>query len=215
MTENGKSFTPTISGLKNEGVNIQVWKVAKVTEQDPDTGTEAISYQRLDEKRVLNVRFTNAVMADLELEYGSMEQWQEEIGKRPYNVVLSTFVTLTGKPRNQVSEMLDSATNDEYQVALLLAWMMAMGANPANLGKLLGLGEKLSRAKEAMMKQFLERADSLDIEQSFLGPTSSDSGLPADEASSPSGDIPQPKPSSSSEVSPTTGKGKRKAVTSI
>jgi hypothetical protein len=215
MTENSKPFTPTISGLKNQGVDVQVWKTERVTEKDPDSGQDNIVYHRLEEKRLLNIRFTNAIMSDLELEFGSMDNWQQEIGKRPYSVVLSTIVTVSGKPRAQVSEMLDSSTNDEYQVALLLAWMMAMGANPANLGKMMGVAEKLGQAREAMMGQILQRADSLDLDVSFPGLNSLNSGSPADEASNPSGDIPQDKPTSSSTTSTPAPKDKGKRVKTI
>lgn len=216
MTENGKSFTPTIAGLKNAGVDVQVWKTQAVTEKDPDTGQDNIVYHHLDEKRLLNIRFTNAVMADLEIEYGSMENWQNEINTRPYNVVLSTIVHVTGKPRALVSEMLDSATNEEYQVALLLAWMMAMGADPANLGKMLGMAEQLGQARKTLMAQILQRAGSLDLENlpSSLGQISFDSGSPVVEASNPSGDTVPPKHSSSSAAS-SSPKDKSKRIKTV
>ena len=95
--------TPRI--LKNKGINVSI-------------GGEQIE-----------VRLTCGNSADIEEQFGSLEDWQEALQERPATTCVQTLSISTGKTPEELRTQMDSALV-EYVSAIGAAWGVANGLDP-------------------------------------------------------------------------------------
>lgn len=100
-----------IEMLRNKGVPITL----RPTEGDG----EVIEYLRVS----LNF------MADVELEWGSIDAWREDLEKRPAFATRKSIAMLLNTDQTAIGDRM-IGTAGAYQDALVLAWVMANGMDP-------------------------------------------------------------------------------------
>lgn len=189
-----KVFNPSIESLIGKGVEVEVWKTIQVQEEDPMTGETVVVYRRINEKRFMEINFTNDIIAQIEKKWGNVGLWQKALQISPFVTVLDTFVILTGnKPASWVGQIIVTEANEEYMFAFQAAYLLAMGAAPEDLGKaiypVLGIGKMKTEAIREMADGMAE-----DLTQmvATLGATTSDSGSSSTDPSPTSGNSTSP-----------------------
>jgi len=155
--------------LKNKGIPVKIHKVVKdeggvwqrIT--DPDTGEAVL----LD----VWMQITNDVLADIEERWGSLEQWQEILSKKPFSVVGATMALILGYQgadgldyRRAGRAMVDGGISD-YANAIGVAVQLANGADAVGAGEDLAAGKKAAeKARQdqavAVAKARVEREES-------------------------------------------------------
>ena len=216
-TTKNKAFYPSIESLINKGVEVEVWRTVQVQEEDFETNEQITVYRRTDEKRFFPVRFTNDVMAQIERRWGDSGVWHKALVNSPFSTVLETFIILTnGKPRPWVSEIIISEAIEEYQFALQIAYIVALGASPDDLGKaiypILGIGSIKDELITASLNRIQAQTDALTatVKMDIPGALTSDSGSSSTDQSPNSGN--STSPSTTSPSTPTSnGSDDRKA----
>ncbi len=198
--ENNQVFRPSIESLMNKGVQVEVWRTQQVTEEDPMTNEAVTVYRKTGQKRWMDIHFTNEVMAMIEKRWGNSAVWHNSLIQSPFSTVLDTFVILTGnKPREWVSEIIVVTANEEYQLALQTAYLIALGASPEDLGKaiypILGVGRAKDEAVKSMVETIQTQIQNL---ESIPGTISSVSGFVSTDQSNSSGESTSPSTDSSS-----------------
>lgn len=206
-------FNPTIESLMNKGVEISVFAVKHVSVNDPDTQEVTMVWEAQPTKRFQLVKFTNRVVAALEKKFGNTAAWNNALGLQPYNTVLETLCIAWSYPADRVSEMMDVSAIEEYQLAMLMAWMLSLGASADDVSKLLTPALQLGRAKDMLVAEIVKQGMEGAAYLAYPGTLGSENGSVSEEPSKNSGEVDPPKQSSSSkptsdQVKPPKAKGK-------
>lgn len=177
-------FNPSVKALRSEGVQCDF----AVVRQNDDSEWEATG--EVEKKKI---RFSNRVLAELEDTYGDLQVWSNMVDERPNATVLTTLSIVFQKERNEVGEMIMTKHIEEYQFAVLTAWLLSMGAeNNDELGKLVEQGQRIAELKPKLVTQMVSQF------VPSLGEVGSEVGFDSDTSSMTSGSEPPAKSSSSS-----------------
>lgn len=165
-------YTPLV--LKNKGVPCEFAKVKKFGPKDDDWARE---YDETGEPviEVLNVRFTNNVIAELEQHWGGLEKWQQSLETMPVSTIRQTFAYALRKSNMEVGEAMLDGEQMKYSNIIGVAWAIANGVDPTIASRLLAQSVALANEQkriitEALATQENEIADSLGDSGSQPGP---------------------------------------------
>ena len=160
-------YSPII--LKNKGIPCEFAKVVKtgeIWERVLDDNGEV-------EKEILYVKFTNNSISDIELHFGGLDAWQEQLEKFPITTVRQTLAFALRKQVQETGEAMLDGEVVMYSNIIGTAWSIANGVDPTVASRL--LKESLGLANE--QKQLLNEQLTKTLDQSVsLGDNGSDSG---------------------------------------
>lgn len=160
-------YTPTI--LKNKGIPTNFNKVTKTGEKWERVLNESGEL----ENEVLYVRFTNNAICDIELHFGSLEEWQEALEKNPVTTVRHTLALCIGRQITEVGEMMQDGEVVMYSNVIGTAWSIANGVDPTIASQLLKQSDGLASEQKLLLNQAIENQMK---EANSPGPSGTDSG---------------------------------------
>ena len=187
------STDPSPAVLHNRGVPVKVHRVEAGSGLDRwDRVFDDNDGPVLDQ---LFVHFTALSMSDLEERYGDLDGWQKALEDAPYRALVDTFAIVWEVDRRQAGKMLLDDSVDDYAAAIGAAFMLAQGAEPDAVVRVLRAGVKSARAQKstALANALKEAEASGDDTQTSPadgspGLSGSEDGSRQDEESTSSGD---------------------------
>lgn len=177
-------YSPLI--LKNKGIPCEFNKTQKV-----GNSWERV-YDEVGEtvKETLFVRFTNNSISDIELHYGGLEAWQQELEKFPITTVRQTLAFAMKRELTDMGEAMLDGEVVTYSNVIGAAWSIANGVDPTTASLMLkqsvGLANEQKKALNEQLAKTMEETDS-------LGLSGSDSGAKRASRSKSSGNSAQAK----------------------
>lgn len=169
--------------LKNKGVPVAIHPVAK---------DEAGQWQRIgtgsdDDSGLVTVwlQITNDVLADIEERWGSLQDWQEALEKKPFSVVGTTIALVLGywdggNPdyKRAGKAMVDGGISD-YANGIGVAVQLANGMDAVGAGEDLAAGKKAAaKARDEQARQVAEQRAKRDEESRTVQGEVVESGTP-------------------------------------
>lgn len=139
--------TPSAAVLRNQGVPVRVYVLDQSGERKLDL-TDPDEPRPEFERRF--VRFTTAVLADLEEEFGGLGVWNDLLAESSQQAALTMTKTLAlmwDVSRHAAGTMMIDGQFDSYATAIGGAYLLASGGEVEQVGKLLTSGLMLSQTK--------------------------------------------------------------------
>jgi hypothetical protein len=161
-------YTPVI--LKNQGVSCEFVKLQK----NGDVWERVIGEEGEPEKEVIFVKFTNNVISDIEIHFGGLEAWQEQLEKFPYTTVRQTFSLMMRRKPEEVGEAMLDGEVVMYSNIIGTAWAIANGVDPTVASLMLvnsvGLAKEQNRLVNEQLSKSVETPESPGTSGSDSGP---------------------------------------------
>lgn len=161
-------YTPVI--LKNKGVPCEFIKLNKVG----DTWERVTDEEGEPEKQIFFVKFTNNSISDIELHYGGLEAWQEQLEKYPITTVRQTLAYALKRDVLEVGEAMLDGEVVMYSNVIGTAWSIANGVDPTVASLMLqqsvGLASEQKRLLNEQLSKTLDQTSSLGTSGSGSGP---------------------------------------------
>jgi hypothetical protein len=160
-------YTPIV--LKNKGIPCEFAKVKKTG----DSFTRSYTETGEVEKEVIHVKFTNNSISDIELHFGGLEAWQEQLEKFPITTVRQTLAFALKRDVEETGEAMLDGEVVMYSNVIGTAWSIANGVDPSLASRLLQQSLGLANdQKQALNQELVKTLDTVDS----LGTNGSDSG---------------------------------------
>lgn len=147
--------------LKNKGIPCEFAKLKKVGD------ALEISYDENGEveKDIFHIKFTNNIISDIEIHFGGLEAWQEQLEKTPYTTIRQTLAfALRKTPQETGNVMLDGELM-MYSNIIGTAWAVANGVDPIMASQMLkssiGLADEQKRLLNVELSKTLKVDSSL------------------------------------------------------
>lgn len=201
MASDVKLFNPASDVLRNVGTKVRIHRTVETGTTTLRDGTVQNTYARADGVEEVRIAFTTYELAMIEDTFGSIMQWQEDLGVKMYGAVIKTLSVITGRTGRDIAAAIDMTKIEEYQFAIVTAWLISAGADEKGLGKVLMNAGKIGELRAEVMKAVL------DI---WTQPTPSltqngfDTGSSPEETPTSSGEAAPTRSDSSSTASPTS-----------
>ena len=133
-------YTPMV--LKNKGIPCEFAKVKKV-----EGAIEQIYSEDGEvEKEVFHVKFTNNIISNIELHFGGLEAWQEQLEKTPYTTIRQTLAFALNKTPQETGDIMLDGELMMYSNIIGTSWAVANGVDPFMASRMLknsiGLAEE-------------------------------------------------------------------------
>jgi hypothetical protein len=161
-------YTPMI--LKNKGIPCEFAKLSKVGD------VLEVNYNDDGEieKEIFHVRFTNNIISDIELHFGGLEAWQEQLEKTPYTTIRQTLAFALRKTPTETGDAMLDGELMMYSNIIGTAWAVANGVDPFMASRMLknsiGLAEEQKRLLNAELSKTLKADSSHGSNGSESGP---------------------------------------------
>lgn len=168
--------------LKNKGVEVKLDRLPR-----PENGSKP-------ERESIWVRFSASHIADIEDQYGGLDEYEQAMEKKGFSTVIWTLCLITGRDRDDIGEALPADEVPEVSTAIGVALGIANGVDPTQGSRLLQDGlravremkvERDKQVGEQLEKLAAERAKSEPAESTGL--TGGEPGLVTDEPMPSSG----------------------------
>lgn len=144
-------YSPVI--LKNKGVPC---KFAKL-EKDGDSWAKIANEDGEPEIEMLFVKFTNNSISDIELHYGGLEAWQEQLEKFPVTTVRQTLSYVLRQDALRVGEAMLDGEVVMYSNVIGTAWSIANGVDPTVAGQMLNQSIGLAGEQKRLLNEQLSK----------------------------------------------------------
>lgn len=161
-----KGAPTTASGavLRNKGVPLTLHRVTEAEE----------GWVRIPGEEEVHVRMTNGTLADLEEHYGSMDEWQTALARKPYSAVRESLALILGRSKAELSEAMVEGQIGTYSTVLGAAFMLANGVDADAVGKVLGAGLRDEERRRTILT--VEQVDkvvaAIEAEERIMGESS-------------------------------------------
>ena len=161
-------YSPIV--LKNKGVPVKFYKTKKA-ENGLDVWER--EYDEVGEPIVVDsfVRFNNNVIADIEVHWGSLEEWQERIEKQPVHTLRQTLAFATRRHSSDIGEAMLDGEVLGYSNVIGTAWAIANGVDPIMASRMLKQSAELAEEQKRLLNEAMDAQQ--EKTQDFLG----DSGI--------------------------------------
>lgn len=152
-------YSPRV--LRNKGIPIDLleveqaaggrWRPVPADDIDENELSDPKAGRTLE--RVF-VKFDFNVIADIEAEFGGIEQWQSSMQDSPASAVRKTLAFVLDRPVEQVGKQMVDGDLQHYGGVIGVAWALANGVDPfvaTDMLTKLDVAEAEARAKQARM----------------------------------------------------------------
>lgn len=145
-------YSPII--LKNKGVPCEFAKT-----HNP-SGSEDGWERVLDDegniiKEVLNVKFTNNSVSEIEMHFGGLEQWQEALEKYPINTIRQSLAFCLKRHVYDIGEAMLDGEAVMYSNVIGASWSIANGVDPTVASKMLQQSIGLANEQKRLLNDQL------------------------------------------------------------
>ena len=181
-------YSPIV--LKNKGVPTQFYKTKKV---DSNVDVWEREYDELGEPIIVEsyVRFNNNVIADIEVHWGSLEEWQEKLEKQPVNTLRQTLAFATRRHNSDIGEAMLDGEVLGYSNVIGTAWAIANGVDPIKASRMLKQSTELAEEQKRLLNEAMDEQQ--EKTQDFLGSSGTQPGPKRAARTKSSGTSAQPK----------------------
>lgn len=160
-------YTPIV--LKNKGIPTEFAK----TQKSESGWGRVVDEDGEPEKEIVFVKFTNNSISDIELHFGGLETWQEQLEKFPITTIRQTLAFVLKRDIHDVGEAMLDGEVVMYSNVIGTAWSIANGVDPTTASRLLKQSVGLANEQKQSLNEQLNKAMQ---ENSSLGTSGSDSG---------------------------------------
>lgn len=154
--------------LRNKGIPIPLYELARDGLGQLESPARRATNQA-DEPIIGEawVQMTNLALADVEERFGTLQAWQEQLSKAPFNTLVTTIAICLDADRRQVGLRMVDGRLEDYSSAVGGAFMLANGVEPEKVGEVLARGVRA--ATEAHRRAMSERIDRMLADQEAEG----------------------------------------------
>jgi hypothetical protein len=181
-------YSPIV--LKNKGVPTKFYKTKKVEggldlwEREYDDVGEPIIVESF-------VRFNNNIIADIEVHWGSLEDWQDKLEKQPVHTLRQTLAFATRRHNVDIGEAMLDGEVLGYSNVIGTAWAIANGVDPIMASRMLKQSAELAVEQKRMLNEAMSQQQ--EKTQDFLGSSGTQPGPKRAARTKSSGTSAQPK----------------------
>lgn len=161
-------YSPVI--LKNKGVPCEFVK----TQKSGDAWERVYKDDGDIEKVVYHIKFTNNTISDIELHFGGLEAWQQNLEKLPITTVRQTLAFVLRKDVIEIGEAMLDGEVVMYSNIIGTAWSIANGVDPTIASRMLLQSVGLANEQKQNLNE--ELAKSLGTTDTSPGQNGTDSG---------------------------------------
>lgn len=145
-------YSPVI--LKNKGVPCKFIKLAK----NGETWERVVSEDGEPETETQFVKFTNNSISDIELHYGGLDAWQEQLEKFPVTAVRQTLSFVLQQEPVRVGEAMLDGEVVMYSNVIGTAWSIANGVDPTLASQVLQQSTRLAEDQKRILNEQMSKA---------------------------------------------------------
>jgi hypothetical protein len=160
-------YTPMV--LKNKGIPCEFAKLKKVG----DLAEKSYNEDGELEKEIFHIKFTNNIISDIELHFGGLEAWQEQLEKTPYTTIRQTLAFALRKTPVETGDVMLDGELMMYSNIIGTAWAVANGVDPFMASQMLKSSIGLADEQKRLLNEELSKTLKVD---SSPGSNGSESG---------------------------------------
>jgi hypothetical protein len=163
-------YSPIV--LKNKGIPCNLIKVQRVQ------GTEEFERIFTDDGEPIieqvNIKFTNNVIAEIEMHWGSLESWQEKLEAMPVSTLRQTMAFCLKRHPVEVGEAMLDGEVLTYSNVIGAAWGIANGVDPMVASGMLKQSTALANEQRRILNDAMKEQQ--EKTEAFLGSSGSRPG---------------------------------------
>lgn len=163
-------YSPIV--LKNKGIPCQLAKVKKID------GVEDWERELTEDGEPLveqvNIRFTNNIIAEIEMHWGSLEAWQEKLESMPVSALRQTLAFCLKRHPVEIGEAMLDGEILTYSNIVGTAWAISNGVDPTVASTMLKQSNALAVEQRKILNTAMQEQQKKT--EAFLGSSGSRPG---------------------------------------
>lgn len=145
-------YSPVI--LKNKGVPCKFIKLV----ENGETWERVVDEDGEPKTETQFVKFTNNSISDIELHYGGLDAWQEQLEKFPVTAVRQTLSFVLQQEPVRVGEAMLDGEIVMYSNVIGTAWSIANGVDPTVASQVLQQSTRLAEEQKRLLNDQMSKA---------------------------------------------------------